>query len=262
MAEVKPLAGKRVLVTRPREQAGDLTRLLEEQGAQCVLFPAIAILPVDDTSAIDRAISHPDSYDWVIFTSANAVTAVWERIGALGLSNEIFANTKAAAIGPATARALESHGVRPAWIPPKYVAEAVAEGLGEVGQQKILLLRADIAREALPQILASRGAQVDDIAAYRTVLAQPDDATLAELERGIDIVTFTSASTVRSFLQMVEGKPFPWLPRVTYACIGPITAEELRQNGFMPHIVAEEYTSQGLVQAMEAYFEPAEKRNL
>ena len=254
------LAGKRILITRPRQQAGALARLLTELGAQPVISPAITIAPLEDTMALDQVLGRLGEYDWVVFTSANGVAAVWERLGALNKDSEAFAAMQVAAIGPATAGALNSHGVKADFVPPEYVAEAIAEGLGEVTGRRILLLRADIAREALAQILDQRGALVDNVPVYRTLLAQPDAETLAELERGIDIVTLTSASTVRGFLQLVEGRNWPWLEHVMFACIGPITAAELRANGRTAHIVAEEYTTGGLIRALQAYIEPSEAR--
>lgn len=243
------LEGKRVLVTRPRAQAADLCALLEAHGAQPIVLPAIEIVPGED-AGLDTAIAALDAYAWVIFTSVNGVSAFFERLQRAGRDASAFAPVRVAAIGPATAQALEMRGVAVQFIPDEYVAERILDGLGEVRGLRILLPRADIARKALADELAARGALVDEIAAYRTVAAAPDAAGLAELRRGVDVITFTSSSTVRSFAAQIGRE----LGDALVACIGPITARTAREEGLRVDLVAETYTMEGLVKAVERHF--------
>jgi uroporphyrinogen III methyltransferase/synthase len=163
---------------------------------------------------------------------------------------------KLAAIGPATADALGAAGAAPAFVPTEYVAEAIAAGIGDVQGQRVLLPRADIAREALALALRRKGAEVEEIAAYRTVVRPPDAEALARaLAERPDVVTFTSSSTVHGFVASLAGaNPGDVLRGVAVACIGPITAQTARELGLTPQIVAETYTMPGLVQAIIAYY--------
>jgi len=247
---MKPLAGKRILVTRPRVQAAELCDKLAAQGATPIVFPTIEIAPLDDYTALDRAIRHLAQYQWIIFTSVNGVKAFWERLDAVGAG--LMPTLRVAAIGPATASALQAHDVTVTLIPDEYVAEAIIESIGAVQGQRILLPRADIAREALAVELRQRGAIVDEIAAYRTLPAQPDTNGLPELQRGVDVITFTSSSTVRNFVALAgEGAISP---DTIVACIGPITANTARELGLRVDVVATEYTMAGLVAALVKYY--------
>jgi uroporphyrinogen III methyltransferase / synthase len=248
------LQGKRVLITRPRAQAGELVRRLEEQGAIPVLFPTIEIAPSEDSADLDQAIAHLSTYHWVIFTSANGVSAFWARLALLGLGPAQFDGVRVAAIGPATARALSERGVKTDFIPDEYIAEAILPGLGEVRGQRILLPRADIARRALLDELVHRGALVDEIAAYTTVPAQPGAEELRELEKGVDIATFTSSSTLRNFFSLLGERAAGLLQGVLIACIGPITAETAHSYGLEVPLTAAEYTTAGLVEALVDYY--------
>ncbi len=245
------LTGKRVLITRPLAQADGLVEMLASLGAVPVLFPTIEIAPLDDTSQIDQAIASLNRYQWVIFTSANGVDAFWQRLRSLGRA---FEGVRAAAIGPSTALALQARGVSPDFVPAEYVAEAIVPGLGDVHGQRILLPRADIARKALVEALVQRGALPDELAVYRTVIARPTPAALAELEKGIDAATFTSASTVKYFFEILGGRAQEILRGAVIACIGPITANAARSQGLTVHLVAAEYTVDGLVAALTGYF--------
>ena len=266
-----PLAGKRLLVTRPRAQAADLCDKLAALGAEPILFPTIEIAPMDDYSALDQAIAALDKYQWIIFTSVNGVAAFWYRLTVVGAS--LVPALKIAAIGPATAQALEKHGVSAELIPEEYVAEALAAEIGDVSGQWILLPRADIAREALAVELSRRGAIVHEIAVYRTLPAMPDPQGLTELRRGVDAIMFTSSSTVRNFVALLSGStkyidaanyrrmghdgiPMPSLDRAAIACIGPITAQTAREVGLPVDVMArrEAYTMDGLVAALVEYF--------
>jgi len=248
----KPLRGLRIIVTRAREQAGPLSRRLAELGAEPVEAPAIRIAPLEDSGPLDRAIERLQTgepgYDWVVFTSQNGVAAFWQRLEALGLDGRILAGTRVAAIGPATAAALRARRIEPGYMPEEFIAEAILAGLGNVAGQRILLPRADIARKALAEGLRALGAQVDEVAAYRTL---PGEGCLPDLSRA-DVVTFTSSSTVRNFVQAVGGPAA--LNGLLVACIGPITATTCRQLGLIPDIVAGEYTTEGLVRALLEYF--------
>lgn len=248
---IKPLAGKRILVTRPRVQAAELCDKLAAQGATPIVFPTIEIAPLDDYTALDHAIRQLAQYQWIIFTSVNGVKAFWDRLDVVGAS--LMPTLRVAAIGPATASALQSHDVTVTLIPDEYVAEAIIESIGVVRGQRILLPRADIAREALAVELQKRGAIVDEIAAYRTLPAQPDPDGLIELRHGVDVITFTSSSTVRNFIALVGQAAIS--SNTLIACIGPITANTARKLGLRVDIVAAEYTMDGLVAALVDHFE-------
>jgi uroporphyrinogen-III synthase len=253
-----PLAGKRILVTRPRAQAADLCDKLTALGAEPIVFPTIDIAPLEDYTALDRAIADLSGYQWVVFTSVNGVAAVWDRLAAMGKDGRALDGVRVAAIGPATAHALGKRGIQARFIPDEYVAEAIVEGIGDVQGQRILLPRADIARETLALELERRGAVVDEIAAYRTLPATPDPNGLAELRRGVDAITFTSSSTVRNFVKLV-GKNGIWR-HAAVACIGPITAHTARELGLHVDVVAVEYTTDGLVQALVKHFAHEQER--
>lgn len=247
---MKALENKRILITRPRTQAADLCDKLIAHGAVPIVFPTIEIAPLADSALLDEAIRHLDQYHWIIFTSVNGVKAFWDRLSHVGAG--LAPAQHIAAIGPATARALESHGVTVTRIPDEYIAEAIIDKIGDVRGQRILLPRADIAREALAIELQHRGALVDEIAAYRTLPAAPDPIGLAELQRGVDVITFTSSSTVRNFVRLVGQEVS--LPHTLIACIGPITARTARELGLRVDIMASEYTMAGLVSALAEYF--------
>lgn len=258
--EKKPLFGKKVLVTRSSTQASDFVETLEELGAEVFEFPTIKIIPPESYDDLDRAIrklSHPaSSYDWLIFTSANGVTFFFERLKALGKDVRILKDIKLAAIGPATAKKLENLGLNVDYIPLEYRAEGVIEGFEKKGVAgaRILIPRAEVAREILPQKLAEMGAEVDLVATYRTVA---DDSVVKRvkemlLAEKIDIITFTSSSTVKNFVQLLKDINLSrWLKKVKVACIGPITADTARELGIRVDAVAEEYTIPGLVKAIK-----------
>ena len=244
------LSGKRVLVTRPLEQADALVEKLSLHGAVAVIFPTIEIAPLEDTSILDDAISHLDKYRWVIFTSVNGVSAFWQRLESLGKGSGIFRGVQVAAIGPSTAQALKERGVTPSFIPGEFRAEAILPGLGDVRGERILLPLADIARKALVSELKKLGAFPEEIAVYRTIPARLDVQALTELEKGVDIATFTSSSTVKNFIALLGNRAENLLKGVVVACIGPITAETAWACGLAVDLVAEEYTVDGLISAL------------
>jgi uroporphyrinogen-III synthase len=255
------LSGKRVLVTRPREQADAFVEKLSLLGAVPVIFPTIDIAPLADPSLLDDAILHLDKYHWVIFTSVNGVSAFWQRLDALGKGSGIFLDIQVAAIGPATAQALKERGVSPSFIPSEYRAEAILPGLGNVHGKYILLPRADIARKTLVIELKKLGAFPEEIAVYRTIPSRLDLQALTELEKGVDIATFTSSSTVKNFYALLRNQAEILLKGAIIACIGPITAETARECGLVVDLVAEDYTVDGLMSALLNFSSPQQVRN-
>ena len=251
--ERRPLFGKRVLVTRARAQASKLTEGLEALGASCLEVPAIRIAePSDGGAALRAAIAHIADYDWLIFTSANGVEHFFRALDAAGKDARALARAKVAAIGPATAAALAACGIRADCVPGEYRAEAVVEALkGDVRSgTRVLLARAEEAREVLPESLKALGAEVDIVAAYCTRQAEADGAALArKLADGeIDIVTFTSSSTVKN-LCAILGSAEP-LRHARCVAIGPITAKTCEALGVKLAAVAEEYTIEGLIETI------------
>ncbi|PRR71180.1 Siroheme synthase [Moorella humiferrea] len=255
--EGKPLFGRRVVVTRPRNQAETMAQELAALGAEVLLFPAIEIRPPADWEALDAALAEIKGFDWLIFTSANGVRFFWQRLQEKRFDVRLLAHLKIAAIGPATSRALEERGLYPDWRPQEYVAEAVAAGLGpQLKGRRVLLPRADIARPFLAENLRRQGAEVVEIAAYRTVKATNDVDILREmLEKGkIAAVTFTSSSTVRSFLETLGDKGLHLMKNVDIFCLGPITAATAIEMGLKVTATAAEYTEEGLIRTMLEYY--------
>lgn len=245
---IAPLAGKRIVVTRPRAQAGALADKLAALGAEPISLPMIEIAPMDDLAPLEAALARLSAYDWVIFTSANAVTVFWER-----LTRPLPATVRLATVGPGTARALKRHDASAVFIPEEFVAEALAAGLENMAGQRCLLPHAAAAREVLADELRRRGATVDEVALYRTLPAALDSQGLDEWRRGVDAVTFTSASAVLNFARLLGGPPAAgrW-PAI--ACIGPITAVAAHTAGLPVAVVAGEYTLDGLVAALVHFF--------
>ncbi|MFN8470995.1 MAG: uroporphyrinogen-III synthase [Anaerolineae bacterium] len=247
----QPLLNRRVLVTRPAAQAQSFIAALQRLGAHVIAFPTIEIAPPATWEPLDAALRRLDSYDWAIFTSVNGVRFFRERLEAAGQSTAMLARRRVAAIGPATARAIKALGVEVDIIPDEYVAEAVVEALGDVAGKRILLPRAAEAREVLAATLRERGAAVDEIAAYQTLPGRPEPQSLAELDAGIDVATFTSSSTVRNFFALLgEAKARDVLSHALVACIGPITARTASEYGVAAQVVADVYTTEGLVDAI------------
>jgi uroporphyrinogen III methyltransferase/synthase len=252
----RPLFGKKVLITRTRAQAGALSEMLYARGAQPIELPTIEIKELEDCGDIDNALHNLSGYDWVVFTSVNAVKVVFTRLNELGLDSRAFHRSKVCAIGPATADSLRHNGIVADYIPGSFVSEAVVDGLGELGVkgQSILLPRADIARKALKDGLANLGAIVDEVAVYSTITPE-DSSQIAErvLSEGVDVITFTSSSTVTNLVELLDGK-LELLENTTIACIGPITAKTAEESGMKVDVVANEYTISGLVDSLEACF--------
>ncbi|MDH7601186.1 MAG: uroporphyrinogen-III C-methyltransferase [Armatimonadota bacterium] len=260
----RPLFGKKILVTRSEEQAGKLCDALRQHGAEAVEFPVIKICPLANYDELDGAIREVGTFDWLLFTSANGVDATIKRLKETGRDVRSLAGPKIGAIGPATAESLERLGVRVDYVPSQFVAEAFCEDFPEDPEGKrILVIRAEQARNVLPERLAERGALVCVAPAYRTEACCPTNS-LDELrnqltEAEIDVVTFTSSSTVSAFVQLVGKDIATAMPEnVKIACIGPITAGTARDLGLRVDIVAREYTTAGLVEAiLDAFRESA-----
>lgn len=248
----QPLRGKRILVTRPPHQAGLFSERLRTLGAEPVVFPTIGIAAAEDTAPLDEAIAEIRSYDWVIFTSKNAIAPFWERLKAAGKDARALAGVRIGAIGPQTAAGLETIGLLADFVPDTYVAEAIVEQIGDVRGERILLPRSHIARAALVEGLTAKGAIVNVVTAYRTVAGDPSEEAWQQLHNGrIDIATFTASSTVRNFVEMLDGEAAGALLRhALVACIGPITAATAREYGIGVDIVAEEHTVDGLIDAI------------
>jgi hydroxymethylbilane synthase len=244
-----PLSGKRILVTRAREQAEALSDKIRMLGGDPVELPAIDLAPLTDYAELDAALSQTGNYDWVVFTSANGVRAVAERLAARGLDASYLASAKLAAIGPATARALQALGLAVEFIPTKYLGEQVAAELPVEPGSRALLLRADLASDVLARGLTERGVQVKDIDAYRTILPETKDVDW----KRIDAVTFTSSSTVNNMMNMLGDRKAD-LARADIFCIGPVTAQTAREAGLNVAAVATEHTVDGLLAAMVEYY--------
>lgn len=251
-----PLQGRRVLITRARKQADGLTNLLREQGAEVIQVPAIEIRPPASYEALDEALKKIIDYDWLILTSVNGVEALFERLTALGLDESSLQHLKIAAIGPVTEQAIADRGLVVDVVPARYVAEEVVRTLWpHVRKQRVLLVRAKTARDVIPNELATAGAKVDVAEAYETIIPEKSKQELqhvfADEKRRPEIITFTSSSTVRNFLSMILGTDIPSkLLGVQFASIGPITSETLREYALPVHIEAEDYTMEGLVEAI------------
>jgi uroporphyrinogen III methyltransferase/synthase len=247
----RPLFGQTVLVTRPAGQATSLVQQLNALGATTLLQPAIEIQPVADWSEVDAAIKNLASYEWLVFSSVNGVQYFLDRLLATGNDLRQLASCRFASIGPATAAALADYHLRTDLQPQQYRAEALAEQLAPKAKGKrVLLLRASRGREVLAETLTAAGAEVEQVVVYQSRdTAKPQAEVAAALAAGqIDWVTVTSSAIARSLVQMFGDT----LQQTKLAAISPLTAGVLEEAGFSPAVVAEEYTSEGLLQAISA----------
>jgi uroporphyrinogen III methyltransferase/synthase len=250
------LFGKRVLITRSGEQSGEFARALLARGAQPVLAPTIAIVPVDDTSAAERAFQDLTSYSWLVFTSQNGVDAFFAQLAAGKRDARSIGRAKVAAIGERTAARLRTWGVIADLVPAEFISEEIAQEViarGSAGD-RVLLYRAQEARDVLPQMLQEAGLTVTIVAAYTTVI--PPDAHFAQKISEADVLTFTSASTVRGFVALLGDRiaPSQAANGKCIACIGPITASAAAQAGLNVDVVAPVHTTVGLLDALEIYY--------
>ncbi len=261
----RPLTGKRILVTRAREQAGEFADRLKDLGADVTAFPTIEIVPPRSWEGLDRAIDQLSSYDWVIFTSVNGVHFFWERLLTKTDHPGLPSSLNVCAIGPGTARGLEEKGIRVDYMPSEYVAEAVVQGFEKIGVKgkRILLARVKKARDVLPKSLRAMGTTVDVVETYRTVKPRGGSKRLKSIltEDRIDVVTFTSSSTVSHFVELLEKEDLPALLRgVAIASIGPVTTQTVRQHGLDVRIQPADYTIPALTQAIVDYFTSSHMR--
>jgi uroporphyrinogen III methyltransferase/synthase len=258
--EKQPLFGRRIVVTRAREQQSDFAELLEGYGAEVIECPTIAILPPEDWKAVDHSLEQIRSYQWVIFTSANGVRFFLRRLRERGGDLRAFHGIRVATIGPETAAALEEVGVRADMVPDEFRAEAILDALdGDLQGVRFLIPRAAEAREVLPVGLRERGAHVDVVPVYRTVQVADQAKVVRDLLRAgrVDAVTFTSSSTVVSFAEMFPGEDLPALLKgVSIACIGPITAETATRFGLASHVMPSTFTIPALAEALAEHMTP------
>lgn len=255
----KPLGGRRIVVTRARKQAGGLAQRIEALGGEVIEFATIEIQAPVSFAGLDRAVRQIDTYHWIIFTSVNSVEPFVERLKMAGKAAADLRYAQVAAIGAETAKRLASAGVAVALIPSRYQAEGILDSLNPsaLAGKRVLIPRAAKARDVLPQTLREWGATVDVVEAYRTVAPAFDTSAIRQrLQQGsIDMITFTSSSTVSNFVQLCGGGSLTALVgAAAIASIGPITAKTIEELGGRVAVMAREFTIDGLLAAMIAYF--------
>jgi uroporphyrinogen III methyltransferase/synthase len=259
MLNKMPLVGKKILITRAREQSSEFTIRLKKLGAEIIEFPTIEIVSPSSWKGVDRAIAQLKTYNWVIFTSANGVNFFFQRLKEKSKTRRFPSGPKICAIGPATAKQLRKFDSQVNYIPKEYVAESILTGFKKmgIGGKQILLARAKKARNVLPIGLKRMGAKVDVVEVYRTIKPRGGSRRLRELleKRKIDVITFTSSSTVDHFIDLLKKEEVKNLLKgAALACIGPITARTVKEAGLKVHIQPKEYTIPGLTQAIAKYF--------
>lgn len=258
----------KILITRPRAQADEFAEKLRSAGFEPIFFSVIEIQPIENNVALERALEKLNCYEWIVFTSVNAVDIVFNVIaGEAKQSLRVLERllraeerrprndsaTKVAAIGPKTAEALRKHNIEPDFVPEEYIAEAILPGLGDLQGKWVLLPRAEIARQELPEAISKAGGVSHEITVYRTLPAEINLDGLNALKSGADIIAFTSASCVENFVAILRQNkldPFNLPNNPLFACIGPITAQAAKEAGFQNLVVAKEYTTDGLIQAI------------
>jgi uroporphyrinogen-III synthase len=258
-AEPLPLQGWRVLVTRAAEHSDSLSEQLRSLGAEPIAYPTIAFAPPEDEQPIKSALQRliHGEYEWLVLTSVTGVRFVADYLKDLldsGTTCHLACNI--AVVGSATATACtELLGTRPSLVPEKFEAEALAEALGSMEGEHVLLAQANLARPVLYEHLQQAGAQVDAVVAYRTVNASGGAIDMPALlaQGGVDAITFTSGSTVRAFVQRIGAEALPHARQAVIACIGPVTAQAAEEASLPPDVVAETSTVEGLVAALVAW---------
>lgn len=258
----RPLFGRRIVVTRSTEQAGEFLEMLEDLGAEAIPAPTVRILPPEDTRSLESACAEAGSYDWIVFTSANAVDCFMRCLVSVSDVRELK-GVRICTIGPSPASRLAKYGIRVDLTPAEFRTETLVEAMrtqAPVQNARVLLPRSDIARELLGDELRAAGAHVAEVVAYRTVLASGEregdhDVYRMLLDRQIDAVTFTSASTVRNFVEILgRDQAIDLLQNTVVACIGPVTAEAAQQLEITTAVMPERYTIPDLVQALVEHF--------
>jgi uroporphyrinogen-III synthase len=252
--EKYPLAGTRILVGRARHQAGSLSTSLRGLGAAVVEIPFIEIQKPKSYQPLDDALKNIKSYEWMILTSANGVEAIWQRVRRLRITRRGLKHLQIAAIGPATKAAIVKHGLKVKMVPEEYVAESVVKGLRDKIKGKcVVLIRAKVARDVIPEELRKAGAEVDVVEAYETVVPEKSRTRLRALmksNRRPHIVTFTSSSTAKNFAELLGDSRDGLLKGVKFASIGPVTSATLRELQMPVAIEAREFTMGGLIRAI------------
>jgi uroporphyrinogen-III synthase len=252
--ENHPLTGTRILVGRARHQAGSLSTSLRSLGANVIEIPFIEIVKPGSYAPLDDALKNFKTYDWLILTSVNGVEALWQRLRKLRIPRTKLKHLQIAAIGPATKRAIVKRGLKVKMMPEEYVAESVVKGLHDkVNGKRVLLVRAKVARDVIPDSLRAAGAHVDVVEAYETVVPEKSKSRLLSLfknkKRRPHVITFTSSSTVRNFAELL-GPRAAALKNVRLASIGPVTSATLRELNLPVSIEAREFTMGGLIRAI------------
>ncbi|MGA2425312.1 MAG: uroporphyrinogen-III synthase [Terriglobales bacterium] len=258
--ENHPLAGTRILVGRARHQAGSLSASLRSLGASVIEIPFIEIRKPQSYRPLDDALKNIKSYDWLILTSANGVEAMWERVRKLRITRRNLNHLQIAAIGPATKKAIVKHGLKVKMVPEEYIAEAVVKKLRDkVNGKRVVLIRAKVARDVIPEELRAAGAEVDVVEAYETVVPEKSRARLRALMknkgRRPHVVIFTSSSTAKNFAELLGNvkadlRSAAWLKHVQFASIGPVTSATLGELQLPVAIEAREFTMGGLIRAI------------
>ena len=252
----RPLFGKKILVTRSRTQKGALSTLLEREGAQVIEIPTIRIEYLDNYTELDSAIARISDFDWIVFTSANTVDVMFDRIASMALDSRVFYGTKVAAIGQITADSLRSRFIEADLVPAQAVSEGLLKEMKQVGlvDSKVLMPGAETRRDVLVDGLKELGADVETVIAYRTVNVEGSISRLRQvLEDGVDVATFTSSSTVKGLMDLIDGDGSV-LSGIDVACIGPVTANEARNFGLSVDILAHQSTVDGLVEVIKEHY--------
>ena len=262
--EKYPLAGTRILVGRARHQAGSLSAGLRSLGASVIEIPFIEIRNPSTFLPLDSALKNLKIYDWLILTSANGVEAMWNRLRKLRIARTSLKHLRIAAIGPATKKAIVKHGLKVKMVPEEYVAESVVKGLRDkVNGKRVLLVRAKVARDVIPDELRAAGGLVDVVEAYETVVPEKSRPRLRSLMKNASrrphVVAFTSSSTARNFAELVGNTRVSSLKNVQFASIGPVTSATLRELELPVAIEGREFTMGGLIRAivLARYAEPS-----
>jgi uroporphyrinogen III methyltransferase/synthase len=254
-----PLFGRRLLVPRPEHQASATAEAIRRRGADPIVIPSIEIGAPPDPEALRAAARNVHNYDFCLFTSANGVECFFDALSEVGRDARAFASCRVGAIGPKTAQALVPHGIRADLVAQEYVGEALARAILDVGGvRRVLIPRALVAREELPELLRAGGMTVDVVPAYQTRPAggkHKDRLTGLLSEGELDVVLFTSSSTVDSVLELLGAEGVSLLSRVTLACIGPITAATAQRHGLEVAVTAETFTVEGLLDALERHYQ-------
>lgn len=256
--EKKPLFGKKILITRAKDQAEEFANKIYELGGEPLFFPTIKIVDADSYEKFDSTIDKLDkdrkAYDWIIFTSSNAAKKFFRRIFSLGKDIRIIGSLKVAVVGKSTKKVLEQFGIKADFVPDKFVAESIVEGLKKIvkTEEKILFPKAKVTRDVIPDELRKIGVAVDELVVYKTVAENnPPREILDELkDGGIDYITFTSSSTAKNFAKLVGDTSSNIISRAKICSIGPITSKTLNELGYKVEIEAKEYTTNGLLAAI------------